>query len=126
MSTITRALSGAKLSFDLAHQIEELRRDDSYVRSGRLGRTLVKDEDFRLTLTVLAGGADVGTHHAGARMTLQPLDGRLRYGVDGKEIEIGQGDVLFFGAGHARDVRALEDAALLLTIDMPDGEVDGA
>lgn len=116
MTSMTRALTGENLTFDLAIQIAELRRDEGYLRSGRVGRTLVKAGSLRLTLTVVAEGVEIGTHHAVSPMTLQPLEGRLRYRVGDEEFEIGQGEVLFFGPGHAQDIRALEDTALLLTI----------
>jgi quercetin dioxygenase-like cupin family protein len=116
VSSITRALTGENLTFDLAGQIAELRQDESYARTGRLGRTLVKAGQLRLTLTVIAEGVQIGTHHAASPMTLQPLEGGLSYHVDDDEFEIGQGEVLFFGPGHAQDIRALEDTALLLTI----------
>ncbi len=116
VSSITRALTGDNLTFDLSEQIGELRRDESYIRRGRSGRTLVKAGPLRLTLTVIAEGVEVGTHHAASPMTLQCLEGRLHYRVGDEESEIGQGEVLFFGPGHAQDIRALEDTALLLTI----------
>ncbi len=116
MSPITRALTGENLSFHLGEQIAELRQDGSYVRSGRVGRTLVKAGQLRLTLTLIAAGVDVGTHQAASPMTLQVVQGRLHYRVDDEEFELGQGEVLFFGPGHAQDIRALEDTALLLTI----------
>lgn len=122
MTSITRALAGENLTFALADQIAELRRDDGYERSGRVGRTLVKAGSFRLTLTVMAGGVEVGTHHATSPMTLQPIEGRLRYRVGDEEFEIGEGEVLFFGPGHARDIRALEDTALLLTFSSESAE----
>ena len=123
MPSITRALTGENLTFDLDEQIAELRRDECYVRSGRVGRTLVKAGPLRITLTLIAEGVEVGTHHATSPMTLQALQGRLRYRVGDEEFEIGQGEVLFFGPGHAQDIRALEDTALLLTItgDEPEG-----
>ncbi len=49
VSSITRALTGENLTFDLAGQIADLRQDESYVRSGRVGRTLVKAGPLRLT-----------------------------------------------------------------------------
>ncbi len=116
MTSMTRPLTGEHLAFDLGAQIEELRKDDGYVRSGRVGRTLVKAGSLRITLTVVAEGVDIGTHHAASPMTLQPLEGRLRYRVGDDEHEIGRGEVLFFGPGHAQDIRALADTALLLTI----------
>jgi len=121
VSSISRALTGESLTFDLAGQIAELRADDAYQRSGRTGRTLVKEGPLRLTLTLLAEGVEVGTHHAAAPMTLQLLEGRLRYRVGDTESEIAEGEVLFFGPGHAQDIRALEDTALLLTIMAEDG-----
>jgi quercetin dioxygenase-like cupin family protein len=122
MSPMTRALTGPNLTFELATQVAQLRADEKYTRTGRTGRTLVKAGAFRLTLVVLAAGVDVGTHHAEAPMTLQPVQGRLRYRVEQEYFEIGEGEVLFFGPGHAQDIRALEDTALLLTITGQDGE----
>ncbi len=116
MSPVSRALTGAHLTFGLAEQIAELRADDHYLRTGRVGRTLVKEGALRLTLTVLAEGAEVGTHHAVAPMTLQVLEGRLHYRVGDDEFELQEGELLFFGPGHAKDIRALLDTALLLTI----------
>ena len=97
MSPITRALTGKNLSFDLGKQIAELREDGGYVRSGRIGRTLVKSGPLRLTLTLIAAGVDVGTHQATTPMTLLVVQGRLRYRVEDEEFELGQGEVLFFG-----------------------------
>lgn len=116
MTSMSRALTGENLTFDLATQIAELHADEGYVRSGRVGRTLVKSGSMRLTLTVVAAGVEIGTHHAVSPMTLQPVQGRLRYRVGDNEFEIGVGEVLFFGPGHAQDIRALDDTALLLTI----------
>ncbi|MDX1647249.1 MAG: hypothetical protein R3304_08895 [Longimicrobiales bacterium] len=116
MTSMSRALTGENLTFDLPIQIAELRRDEGYLRSGRVGRTLVKAGSLRLTLTVVARDVEIGTHHATAPMTLQPLEGRLRYRVGDDEFEIAEGEVLFFGPGHAQDIRALKDTALLLTI----------
>lgn len=124
MSPMTRSLTGPNLTFDLAGQIDQLRHDENYTRTGRVGRTLVKDGAMRITLVVLAAGVDVGTHHAESPMTLQPIQGRLRYRVAEEYFEIGEGEVLFFGPGHAQDIRALKDTALLLTITGADATAE--
>jgi len=116
MSPLTRSLAGEQLFFDLANQISELRGDDAYSRSGRAGRTLVKSGALRLTLTVMADGVDVGTHQAETPMTLQVLEGGLSYRVEDEEFRLGQGELLFFGPGHARDIKSSGETALLLTI----------
>ena len=120
MSSLTRSLAGPNLSFALDDQVAELRGDETYLLRGRVGRTLVKAGPLRLTLVVIREGIDIGTHHAATPLTLHALDGRLRYRVDDEEFEIGRGDVLFFGPGHAQDIQALADTALLLTITTED------
>ena len=116
MSSLDRPLTGAHLTFDLAETVAELRGHEKYAKTGRLGRTLVKEGELRLTMTVLAEGAEVETHHAAEPMTLQVLDGRLHYQVGDEQFELEAGQFLFFGPGQAQDIRALEDTALLLTI----------
>jgi len=116
MSSMTRPLTGPHLTFDLEEAIRDLKKDEAFLRSGRVGRTLAKSGPLRLTLVVLAEGVEVGTHHAESPMTLQPLEGRLRYLVDDEEFKLGPGELLFFGPGSAQDIRAMEDTALLLTL----------
>lgn len=120
MSSLERALTGAHLTFDLAEQVEKLRSEPKYRENGRLGRTLVKEGDLRLTMTVLEEEAEVSTHHAVSPMTLQVLEGRLHYRVGEEERRLEAGELLFFGPGHAEDIRALEDTALLLMITGPE------
>jgi quercetin dioxygenase-like cupin family protein len=116
MSSMTRPLTGPHLTFDLEDAIRDLKKDEAFLRSGRVGRTLAKSGPLRLTLVVLAEGVEVGTHHAESPMTLQPLEGRLRYLVDDEEFALAPGQLLFFGPGSAQDIRAMEDTALLLTL----------
>lgn len=116
MSSINRPLAGPILSFDLARQIEELRREESYGRSGRAGRTLAKSGRFRLTLTAMAAGNEIGTHQADSPMTLQVIQGRLTFRSGDGTHELRAGEVLFFGPGDAHDIRAGEDSALLITL----------
>ena len=116
MSSINRPLAGPILTFDLEEQIAELRREESYGRSGRAGRTLAKSGRFRLTLTAMAAGNEIGTHQADSPMTLQVLQGSLRFRSASGEHEMRAGQVLFFGPGDAHDIRASEESALLITL----------
>lgn len=116
MSSINRPLAGPMMTFDLQEQIRELRGEESYGRSGRAGRTLAKSGRFRLILTAMAEGNEIGTHQADSPMTLQVVEGHIRYRADGQEHELGEGQILFFGPGDAHDIRATRQTALLITI----------
>jgi quercetin dioxygenase-like cupin family protein len=113
---IQRPLSEPMMKIDLQPALAELRADESYRRSGRLGRTLARSGRLRLTLVALNAGIEVGTHHADSPMTIQLLEGRLGFRVEGSDHELRAGQVLFFGPGDAHDIRAMEESALLLTL----------
>lgn len=116
MSSINRPLTGPMLSFDLERQMEELRGDEAYRRSGRAGRTLAKSGRLRIVLTAMGAGVSIGTHQADSPMTVHVLRGHIRYRAGGEEHELRQGQLLFFGPGDAHDIRAEEESALLLSL----------
>ncbi len=116
MSTISRPLAGPSLTFRLTEELQTLRQDEAYRRSGRAGRTLVKDERFRVVLLAVADQVDIGTHKADSPMTLHVVEGGLCYRDAGGQYELRAGDLLFFGPGQAEDIRAIADSALLLTL----------
>ncbi|HKP76553.1 MAG TPA: hypothetical protein VJT67_13575 [Longimicrobiaceae bacterium] len=116
MSSITRPLAGASLTFHLAEQLASLRGEEAYQRSGRAGRTLAKSGRLRVVLLATADGVAIGTHQADSPMTLQVLEGGLHYRDEGGEYDLRAGDLLYFGPGNAEDIRAMGDTALLLTI----------
>jgi quercetin dioxygenase-like cupin family protein len=131
MSSITRPLAGASLTFHLAEQLASLRGEEAYQRSGRAGRTLAKSGRLRVVLLAAADGVLIGTHQADSPMTLQVLEGGLHYRDEGGEYDLRAGDLLYFGPGNAEDIRAMGDTALLLTIsavhdDFRPGEVANA
>jgi quercetin dioxygenase-like cupin family protein len=125
MSPMQRSLSEPMMIFELQPQIRELRQDESYRRSGRLGRTLARSGRMRLVLVALNAGVEVGTHQADSPMTIQPIEGRIGFRVNGEEFELRAGEVLFFEPGEAHDIRALEETALLLTLSALGEDADG-
>jgi quercetin dioxygenase-like cupin family protein len=116
MSSINRPLAGPILSLDLQERLTALRREESYARSGRAGRTLAKAGRFRLTLVAMVDGNQIGTHQADSPMTLHVLEGGIRFRTGTEEHELHSGQLLFFGPGDAHDIRAVGETALLITI----------
>jgi quercetin dioxygenase-like cupin family protein len=126
MSPIQRPLSEPMMMFEMQPTLRALRSDDSYRRSGRLGRTMARSGRLRVVLVALNEGVEVGTHQADSPMTIQVVDGRIGFRVGGESHELNAGQVLFFGPGEAHDIRALEESALLLTISAIGEDADNA
>jgi len=116
MSSITRPLAGASLTFHLSEQLSAVRGEEAYERSGRAGRTLAKSGRLRVVLLAVRDGVAIGTHQADSPMTLQVLQGGLHYRDEGGEYDLRAGDLLYFGPANAEDIRANGDTALLLTL----------
>jgi len=116
MSSINRPLSGPMLTFNLRETIEELRQEESHLHGGRAGRTLAKSGRMRLVLVAMDQGNVIATHQADSPLTIHVIEGDIRYRNDEGEHQLREGELLFFGPGHAHDITANRPSALLITI----------
>ena len=114
-----RQLADPLGTIDLAAELERLRAEGPWRRSGRHARTLVKDADLRVVLLALRPGARLEEHHAPGRITIQALAGRLRLHAAGQTVDLPAGQLLTLGPAIPHDVEALEESAFLLTIAWP-------
>lgn len=118
-------LAGPTLTFDLTNEVERLRREESYRSGDRDARTLVKEPDLRIVLSVMKKGARLREHGAPGSAAVQTVAGRLRVHAESETYELSEGYLLTLGGGVAHDVEALEDSAFLVTIAWPEGRRAG-
>lgn len=78
--------------------------------------TLVKTETLEIIRLVLPAGKKIAEHTARGVLTVQCLEGRVRFGVEGEPRELGPGDLLHLKPEQPHDVEALEASSLLLTL----------
>lgn len=112
-------LDDPMLSFDLKTEIERLRSENAW-QGGRNSKTLVKNEDFRIVLTVLQCNALLHEHKATGRISVQALSGHIQMHVQDQVFDLPAGHLLALDRALAHDVKALEDSAFLLTIAWPE------
>lgn len=105
---------GAK--FTLASVEQELRAEPQYTQSGHTSRTLVRANDQRVVLSVLAAEARIPQHQAPGTVSIHVLSGTLRLALPVGEKELNAGELLVLEGGLPHDVVALSDAAFLLTL----------
>lgn len=112
-------LADTMLAFDLGAEIKRLREENAW-QGGRDSKTLVKNEDCRIVLTVLQSGALLHEHRASGRISVQTVSGHIHMHVGDKTFDLPAGHLLSLGRAVPHDVRALEDSAFLLTLVWPE------
>lgn len=119
-----RPLMERLMAFSLADEIAELRAEPQYQDGDRTSRTLAKDVDLRVLLTVLRSGAALDEQDGDSRVSVQVLDGGVTVELNGETVDLDPGELAVIDAGNPWSVRARSDAALLVTIAWPPEKVD--
>lgn len=81
----------------------------------------MKDGPLRVTVVVVEPGGRIAEHDAPGPITVQPLDGRIRFTAGDATHEIGPGQLLALGAGLRHSVSSDEGGSFLLTHGHPGG-----
>ena len=119
MPSIQRPLSGDVLVFEIGEERERAADPSILERSGRNARTLLKSGPLRVTLVVLGPGGELAEHKAEGPITVQPVEGRIRFTAGGTDHDLGPGELLAAGPGIAHRVTSEEGASFLLTVSQP-------
>jgi quercetin dioxygenase-like cupin family protein len=110
--------------FALERYVRELREEAAYSKHGRNGLTLVKTPALRVVLEVLRGGAELAEHRAPGPITVQVLEGEVRFHTGEDTFRIRVGEMLALPEGRPHAVEAVRDCSLLISI-APAGQNEG-
>lgn len=114
------ALREPLMAFDLAREVERLRSEPEWRERDRTSITLLKSETFRLVLTIMRSGAEIGDDEADGPFAVHVLDGSVVVARDGSAATIRPGSIATVEAGASWAVRASDDAAVLLALAWPE------
>lgn len=115
MSSMDRTIEGEVL-------VRHLTRDELMIdplllaRSGRSGRTLVKEGSLRLTIMALAPGGEMPTHSTGGPVTIHVLDGSIVIEALGCDYPLGVGELVALASGVEHSARSTNGGVFLLTV----------
>lgn len=118
------ATGGPLLKFDVATEIERLRREAAWAR-GRNAKTLAKHGDMRIVLAIIAAGKELNEHHAHGTVSVQVVQGCVRTRILDELFELSAGHLLVLDPEVAHNLEATEDSAVLLTIGWRPRETGG-
>jgi quercetin dioxygenase-like cupin family protein len=112
------------MQFSLAIEADSLRLENEYRTGDRNSRTLAKETDLRVLMSVLRAGAALDEQDGDARATVQVIDGVATLALDDEETRLEHGQLAVVDRGRPWILRAESDCALLLTIAWPREKVD--
>lgn len=115
---VQRPLAGDALRFNLDEEVRRAVDAAALERTGRSGRTLLKDGPLRVTVIVLAPGGGIPEHQTDGHLALQVLRGDLHINVEGTGYDLEMGDLLTIGGGVPHDLSSRNGADLLLTVSL--------
>ena len=81
---------------------------------------LFKEHRLEVMRMVLPAGKHVGAHSVAGPSTIQCLEGEAEIGIDGSQLRLHQGDLLYLGAAAMHDVTAITNTSLLVTVVLVD------
>jgi quercetin dioxygenase-like cupin family protein len=118
--SIEGTLSGPLLEFDLAGELDQLHRDESWLQpTGRSSKTLVKHSDLRIVLIAMKANTRMHEHTAAGRISVHSLNGHVRLHLPDRIVDLPAGRLLALDQCVPHDVEATEDSAFLLTLSWP-------
>ncbi len=120
MPSIQRPLSGDVLVFQLNEERARTEDPVATARRGPSARTLLKEGPLRVTLVVLGPGGSIAEHSADGPITVQPIEGALRFTAAGTHYDIEPGELLSTRGGVRHAVSSESGATFLLTVAQPD------
>ena len=104
------------IHIELEDELELLRTSDSYGAADHAATTILKRPGIRVVLVALKAGGQMHEHHAGSPITVQVLQGHIRFDVDGQTLELQPGHLVGVAESLPHRVLGVEDSAFLLTI----------
>ena len=119
MSSIDRRLDGDVLVLDLDAERARSTEPAALERSGRSARTLLKGGSLTVTLVSIAAGGAIAEHRAEGTITVQPLEGSIRFTALGAAYDLAPGQLLSAGPGVPHSVSSEEGGSFLLTVGKP-------
>ena len=114
-----REVSEPVMVLDVPREVELLRREPAWAQGDRNAKTLVKEPDLRVVLTVLKQGASLREHRVPGTATVQVLSGRARLHLASRQVDVSTGGVVSLERDLPHDLEALEESAVLISIAWP-------
>ena len=110
-----RQLDAPMVTIDLNKLILQIKQEQAWKERDRNAITIYKTQGMSLVLMALKEGAELKKHLAQGIITVQVLEGRIKFTTDETEVERTKGEMLALHEKIPHSVFAVDEAVFLLT-----------
>lgn len=107
--------AGAMLAFTIDGEVARAKAEPQWAKADRFAVSLVKHRDITVTVLLLRKGAHLKEHQARGSITVQVLDGAVRFTGGADTATLQRGMIAALDKEIPHSVEAVEDSTLLLT-----------
>ncbi|WP_018479196.1 cupin domain-containing protein [Pontibacter roseus] len=112
----TQQEGSSLLTFQLAELTQQLKEEENWQKSGRGARTLYKSDAMCIVLNVMQAGTEIKPHHTAGPISVQVVEGRIRFNTEKESVVLGEGQLLTLQEHVRHNVEALKETAFLLSM----------
>ncbi|MBF9254138.1 cupin domain-containing protein [Pontibacter sp. 172403-2] len=111
-----RPLNAPLVEMNLNAFRQQIKQEKAWQSSDRNAITLFKSEGMRVVLVALHEGAEMKTHTAPGTISVQVLEGQIRFSTEQQVAEMSVGQMLTLQPGIPHSVLARQESVFLLTL----------
>src|SRR5690554_4574739 len=113
---LNRVLDAPLLGIDLNAYLQQIKSEKAWKDTDRNVITVCKTKGMSIVLFALHKGAELKRHTAQGVISVQVLQGKIRFDSDEESLERAKGQLLMLHEKIPHSVLALEESVFLLTI----------
>lgn len=111
-----RLLDASLVTIDIPLFVKQIKHEPSWKDSDRNSITVFKTGGMRIVLIGLHKGAEMIKHKAEGIISVQVLEGHVKFNTDTQSVELGKGQMLTLHQRIPHSIIALKETVFLLTL----------
>ena len=111
-----RLMDASMVTIDLPAFIKQIKQEAPWKDTDRNAITVFKTNGMRLVLIALHAGAEMKTHTADGIISIQIIDGRMKFNAVNRSAELSKGQMLTLHKDIPHSILAIEETIFLLTL----------
>lgn len=113
-----RSIDASLVSIDLPLYMEQIKQEPSWKTSKQNAITVFKTNRLRIVLIALHEGTEIARHTAEGIISIQVLEGHIKFTTDQQSLELTNGQMLALHERIPHSVLAIKEAMFLLTLTL--------